>query len=380
MTRIAHVFTSSKFVPFVKPILAQLVLVGYEPHVITSPGPELDELIALGVRVHPVAMSRAIAPLSDAVSFLRLRQCLAKVEPDLLHCHTPKGGLLGLLAGASLGLGPRIYQMHGSPWLSAQGAKRALFWLTEATSFRLAHQTVAVSQSLRAAGEEAGFLVRGRALVLGGGSAYGVDVDRFSCTRRDDSDSGLRARLGLGPGVKVLGFAGRYIEEKGLLELRVVIDRVRRIFPDARLLLAGAIDGAVPRSLRELLATPGVMDVGFQSDMVAFYRALDLFLLPSHREGLSTVLLEAMASGVAVIGSETIGIVDVIHDGQTGLLAPSRDGAVWAKKAIELLSDEAQRTRLADAGAHFVRATFRTETIVSDLLSLYTRLGVPPPG
>lgn len=379
MTRVAHVFTSSKFVPFVQPVLARLVRVGYEMHVITSPGVELGGLMELGVHVHTVPMSRAIDPLSDLVSLRRLRHCLSTINPALLHCHTPKGGLLGILAGTSLGLGPRIYQMHGSPWISASGWKRGLFWMTEATSSRFAHQTIVVSPSLRAAGEDARFLARGRTVVLGGGGAYGVDTERFPFVGRDDSESGLRARLGLGPAVKVLGFAGRYIEEKGLYELRATIEGVRVRFPDAHLLLAGAVDGAVPLSLRKLLAMPGVIDLGFQSDMPAFYRALDIFLLPSHREGLSTVLLEAMATGVAAMGSEAIGIVDIIEHGRTGFLVPLGAHGEWADGAIALLLDGRLRASLAAAGAQFVRETFRMDVIVSDLLSLYTGLGVPPP-
>lgn len=379
MTRIAHVFTSSKFVPFVRPILVRLASLGYEPHVITSPGVELEGLAELGVRVHSVSMSRKIAPFSDAISLLKLRRCLTRIDPAVLHCHTPKGGLLGVLAGASLSRAPRIYQMHGSPWISARGLKRALFWLTEATSSRLAHETIAVSPSLSAVGEKAGFLARGKTTVLGGGSAYGVDVERFPVSGRDDSSFGIRARLGLGSEVKVLGFAGRYIQEKGLQELREVIESVRVHFPSARLLLAGSTDGEVPRSLGELLAAPGVVDLGFQSDMTAFYRALDVFLLPSHREGLSTVLLEAMATGVAVIGSETIGIIDVIEHGRTGLLAPPLAGTEWARRALELLSDDPLRKRLAEAGARHVRKSFPTEAILTDLVALYTKLGVPPP-
>lgn len=375
MIRIAHVFTSSKFVPFVRPLLLRLAEAGYESHVISGPGPELDELGRAGIFVHPLAMSRTIDPWSDLISLIRLRARLAAIRPALLHCHTPKGGLLGVVAGASLGLGPRIYQMHGSPWISSRGLKKALFWLTEAISSRLAQETIVVSGSLRAAGERARFLRRNRAILLGAGSAYGVDVERFRRSPPDDSAQGLRAKLGIGPQVKVLGFAGRYIEEKGLAELRVVIQAARARFPDARLLLAGAVDGAPPRSLSELLRCEGVTDLGFQADMPAFYQALDLFLLPSHREGLSTVLLEAMASGVAAMGSSTIGIVDVIDHGRTGYLVPPQSAALWAEGALELLSDDGLRSRLAEAGSQFVRETFRTEDVVAALLALYSRLG-----
>ncbi|OQX69202.1 MAG: hypothetical protein B6A08_05815 [Sorangiineae bacterium NIC37A_2] len=379
MTRILHVFTSSKFVPFVRPILSRLLAYGYEPHVITSAGPELASLEALGVHVHTVEMSRKITPLADLRSLFQLRRVMRRIDPELVHLHTPKGGLLGALAATSLGLGPRIYQMHGTPWLSAEGFLKGLYWCTEATSSRLAHQTLAVSPSLLQAGVRAGFLRRESSGVLGGGSAYGVDTERFPHVGRDDSPEGLRARLGLGAEVCVLGFAGRYIEEKGLAELGVVLRGVRRQFPSAVLLLAGAPDGPVPEVLEELRASPGVIDLGYQSDMLAFYRALDVFLLPSHREGLSTVLLEAMSVGVPAVGARTVGIVDVIDHGRTGYLAPKGDGAELSRLALEMLSSPELCRQFAEAGAEKVRRSFRTETIVSDLLSLYTKLGAPPP-
>lgn len=379
MTRILHVFTSSKFIPFVRPILSRLLACGYEPHVITSSGPELTSLEELGIQVHTVEMSREIAPLADVHSLIRLRRVMRQIEPDLVHLHTPKGGLLGVLAATSIGLGPRIYQMHGTPWLSAGGLRKVLFWCTEAISSYLAHQTIAVSPSLLQAGVQARFLRAESARVLGGGSAYGVDTERFPKLGRDTSSQGLRARLGLGPDAVVLGFAGRYIEEKGLAELVVVLREVRRRFPSALLLLAGGPDGGVPRALEELRSAPGAIDLGYQRDMLSFYRALDLFVLPSHREGLSTVLLEAMAVGVPVLGAKTVGIVDVIEHGRTGYLAPPRDGAELARWALAMLSNPELSRAFADAGAEKVRRSFRTDTIVSDLLSLYTSLGAPPP-
>ncbi len=379
MTRILHVFTSSKFVPFVRPILSRLLAFGYEPHAISSAGPELSSLEELGVRTHTVEMSREISPLSDLRSLFQLRRVMRQIDPALIHLHTPKGGLLGALAATSLGLRPRIYQMHGSPWLSADGLLKALYWCTEATSSGLAHRTLAVSPSLLQSGVRARFLRAETAGVLGGGSAYGVDTERFPKLGRDISTQGMRARLGLGPDAVVLGFAGRYIEEKGLVELGVVLREVRRRFPAAVLLLAGTQDGRVPEALGALRSSPGVIDLGYQRDMLAFYRALDLFLLPSHREGLSTVLLEAMAVGVPVLGAMAVGIVDVIDHGRTGYLAPPRDGTAFARLALEMLLNPELCRAFADAGAEKVRLSFRTETIVSDLLSLYTSLGAPPP-
>jgi glycosyltransferase involved in cell wall biosynthesis len=378
MTRVVHVFTSAKFVPFVLPLLKGLKARGYEVCAVSGDGQELLEVEALGIAVHRLPMTRRVTPLADLKSVVRLMRLLATISPDLVHAHNPKAGLLAMLAASVLRLSPRIYHAHGSPLLTAEGLKRALFWLTESMSHSLATAPLAVSASLRTALGAAGVRGATRASVLGRGSAAGVDTNLFQRSPGKIRGVAFRERHGLDPRTLVLGFAGRYIEEKGLRELCAAWPQILDRFPQAWLFLAGAPDGVEPASMTELRHLPHVVDLGFLSDMAPFYEAIDVLALPSYREGLSTVTLESLAFEVPVIATETVGTVDAVQPGLTGLLIPRRDAAALARAVCDLFERSAFRNELGHRGRTLVTRFYEREEMLKALVAFYSELGFPP--
>jgi hypothetical protein len=344
MGHICHIFTSAKFVPFVSPLLFGLVARGYRVSAISADGAELIELEQQGVDVYRVPMTRSITPFADLGSLRQLSSVLSPMRPDVVHAHNPKAGLLGTMAAKWVGVRNRIYHVHGSPFLTSKGVFRALYWTTESLSHGLASSPIAVSESLRQALYGARIWGSERSIVLGRGSAAGVDTSRFVPM----VDPVTRSRLRLGCAVP----------------------------EDATVL--GAPDGEVPRSVEELKSLPRTVFLGRVRNMVEFYGVIDVLALPSYREGLSTVALEAMACEVQVVASRVVGTIDVVEDGVTGLLVPPRDARALRAALESLLEDTPRRGAMGAAGRALVGRFFAREAMLTALVAFYAELGFPP--
>jgi len=137
-------------------------------------------------------------------------------------------------------------------------------------------------------------------------------------------------------------------------------------FPDLWLLLVGCFEDEdpLPVDIRTHLKThPRVIFTGPAQDTAPYYALADVFVLPSHREGLPTVVLEAQAAGKPVVAASATGIVDLVTDGETGLLFPVDEVLALVEALAKLISDKALASKLARAGQEQVKRKFRQEQI-----------------
>lgn len=377
MPRVVHVLTVPESLVFLRGQVDFMRARGWETSVVTSPGPALDAFGARhGVPVHGVDMPRRMSPLEDAKSLARLTALLRRLRPDLVHAHTPKGGLLGTLAAAMAGVRARIYHMRGLPLMTATGAQRRILAATERTSCGLATRVLAVSASLRAAAVEARLCPAGKIRVLGSGSGNGVDGEgRFDPARvPSDARAALRGELGIAPDAPVIGFLGRLVRDKGIVELAEAWGRLRATRPDAHLVLGGVFEerDAVPSATRAALeGDPRVHVVGFVDDTPRFYAGVDVITLPTYREGFPNVPLEAASMRVPIVATRVTGCVDAIVDGVTGTLVPPRDAEALAAALAGYLDDPALGERHGRAGRARVLREFRSERLWAALAEVY---------
>jgi glycosyltransferase involved in cell wall biosynthesis len=293
-----------------------------------------------------------------------------RLKVRIWHAHEYKSNIIGLIVGRLLGL-KLVSTIHG--WVELT-PKLNFFYRLDLIALRRYDRVVVVSQDLHEFCLSKG-IRRDRLRLVQNGIETQLYTRRrlpiearqhFKLARRADRASN---RL-------VIGVLGRLSEEKGLEFLISAFAQVCRVEPDIELWIAG--DGNERTALEAQVASSGVGDrvvfLGHVSDAIELFECLDLFCLPSLREGLPNTLLEAMAMEVPVIATKVGGIPAVLHDGIDSRLVVPRSADALATVLGELVSDPIQRDRLARAGRQLVEREFDFQVRMQKLIAVYDEL------
>ncbi|MGA2049366.1 MAG: glycosyltransferase family 4 protein [Terracidiphilus sp.] len=352
---------------------------GFRVTLISSPGELLDRTAAReGVEAIGIPIRRDIAPFADLVSLLRLWWLLMRLKPDVCEFSTPKAGLLGSLASLLAGVPARVYMLRGLKLETALGIKRSLLLMAERTASACVQSVLCNSQSMRNQALALGVAPAAKMRVLGDGSSNGVDTYRFS-----PGPSDIRARFNLPQEALVVGFVGRLTRDKGIPELIEAFDTILKQQPDAHLLLVGWFDvseDALAEEWRTRITYHSrIHCTGFVADTVPYYRAMDVMVLPTWREGFPNAVLEAAATGIPVITTECTGSRDSVVPEVTGLLIPPGYPEAISEAVLKLLGDPERRRCMGEAARNWVSLHFSDERVLQLAISFYKSLLKPKP-
>lgn len=375
---VAHVTTVAGSLCFLVGQSAFMRARGISLEAIASPEPYLDQFSRNEqVPVHPVTMHRRITPTEDLRALWQLWRTLRRIRPEVVHSHTPKGGLLGMIAGTLARTPARIYHARGVPHITATGVRRRLLLAAEWTSCRLAHRVIAVSHSVRNILVEEHLCPPDKVKVLVSGSGQGVDASGRYKPLPPETRAATRTRLGIPPDALVVGFVGRLVVDKGIRELAEAW-RTLRADPRVHLLIVGSREGeadAISHALMSALESDArVHFTGDDLETPPLYSAMDVVALPTYREGFSNVALETAAMALPIVASRVPGCVDAVEDGHTGTLVEARDPAALAQALLRYLSDPELRTRHGAAARHRVLTEFQPEQIWAAIAAEYVAL------
>lgn len=374
MKRLVHVLTVAESLRFLRGQPRYMRERGYETHVVCSDGPLLHRFAAQeGAFAHPIQMPRSVTPAADARSLARLVKLLVAVRADVVHAQTPKGGLLGTIAGRAVGTPRVVYHMRGLPYQGARGALRSLLWTTERVACSLAHVVVCQSRSLRRAALADGLVCEDRSTVLGPGG-NGVDARRFDPSDWSGAGAALRRDLGIPPESMVVGFVGRLVRDKGIVELTDAWRGLRERFPSTHLVLVGPFESRdpVPEPVRrELETAPRTHIVGEVDDVAPYYALMNVLALPTYREGFPNAPIEAAAMRLPVVATLVDGSVDAVVDGRTGALVPPRSADALERALARYLESPAIRAAHGDAGRAWVLSELQPERIWREMGRVY---------
>lgn len=354
--------------------LRALKAAGFRVVLISSPGELLDRIAAEeNVEALPLFIRREIAPLSDVLSLIRLYRVLRRLKPAVTEFSTPKAGLLGNLAAKLCGVPARVYMLRGLRLETLSGLRRRIMVAAERIASACALQVVCNSPSLRSRALALGLAPAHKLRLIGNGSSNGVDVDRFA-----PGPDALRQTLGISRRAPVIGFVGRLTRDKGVPELIDAFDEVLAAVPAARLLLVGWFDrshDALSEQLRKrILAHPRITCTGYVEDTAAWYRAMDVMVLPTWREGFPNVVLEAAATGIPVITTMSTGSRDAVLPEVTGLLVPPGYPRAIAESLLRLLRHPQERLRMGRAARAWMIERFVNEQVLDLTVSFYRNL------
>ncbi len=250
-----------------------------------------------------------------------------------------------------------------------------MLW-TERIAGCCAHSVVCNSRSLLARALALGIAPASKLVVLGEGSSNGVDLKRFA-----PGPSCIREQIRIPRDAPVIGFVGRLTADKGLPELLEAFAEILGHEPRAYLLLVGwfdAAEDALEVGMRARIeGHPRIVCTGFVADTVPYYRAMDLMVLPSWREGFPNAVLEAAASGVPVIATHCTGSQDAVVPEVTGLLVPPGDPEAICEAVLGLLSDTDRCRRMSVAARKWVAENYEDRRVLGMAVDFYLNLLSP---
>jgi|Deesub1362A_J573_1020465.scaffolds.fasta_scaffold00550_6 glycosyltransferase involved in cell wall biosynthesis len=359
------------------PLIDRLLEEGYEVHIACSPGRHLQELAEQGYVVHPVPITRRIAPFSNVRSFWRLYLLIRRERFDIVHVHTPVAAVLGRIAARLAHVPIIIYTAHGFYFheLMPSWKRRLVIWIERVLGRCCTDMLFTQSKEDWATALEEKIVDNGKAVWIGNG----VNVEAFKVT----PDPRVRVELRLKASDKVIGFIGRLVQEKGIEELFLAMTKVVREIPQAKLLIVGDTlesdrDQRLKKRLRELIQANklegAVKFAGFREDIPKLLAIMDLFVLPSHREGMPRTLLEAMAAGKPVVATNIRGCREEVIHGVTGLLVPVRDPCALAEAIVKILSNPELAYAMGEAGQHRAQQEFDEAVVLERQIKAYRKL------
>jgi glycosyltransferase involved in cell wall biosynthesis len=255
----------------------------------------------------------------------------------------------------------RLYHVRGLRAEGLNGVVAKISLLSEKFAAAAATHVLCDSKSLLKKMHDLGLVKANKGTVLGAGSCCGVDIERFRPPTNDERTSS-RASLGLSEDDIVIGFVGRLAVDKGIKELAEAAGQAYELNQNVKLVLVGAVEfedaGALRETLEELRDAPWATLTGPVTDTRSTYWAFDFFCSPSYREGFPIAILEAQASGLAVITTKATGCLDSIEPDITGLLVNAQDSSSLQSEIQELEDNQSKRKAMGAAARERAKSEF----------------------
>ena len=329
-----------------------------------------------GVRTHCIPMARPIALVRDIVCLFKFIFFFLKERPYVVHGNTPKASMLSMVAAWVTRVPVRIYMCHGLRYQGTQGKMRNLLMWMEKLTCACATEVICVSNGVRDTFAEDGICDFNKSVVIGAGSATGLDVEHFNPEVVEHNV--LRTELGLSQDDFIFIFVGRIVTDKGINELVSAFNRLSGEYPHAHLVLIGNEEleqNPITADSRSVIhSNKHIHPIGRRTDVRPYLKDADAFVFPSYREGFGMVLIEANAMGSPAISSDIIGCNEIIIEGENGALIPSKDANALYIKMKEWLENPESVKKMSAVCRKSIVQRFNRAEVWKLYLDEYLRL------
>jgi glycosyltransferase involved in cell wall biosynthesis len=353
---------------------------GLEVLMISADGPELPDVLANeGCPHRIVPLTRQITPLKDLACLWQMIKIFRQERPDIVHTHTPKAGLIGMLAAKLAGVRIRIHTVAGMPLMVEKGAKYHLLKFIERLTYWAATQVWPNSHSMK------GFIVQQKLAptkklrIIGKGSSNGISLNRFSPAAIDPAVlEQTRQKIDWQPHKRYMLCVGRLVKDKGIAELVEAFVQLHQEAPDWQLVLVGQyepeLDPLPEATLQQIQGHPAIKAVGWSTEVPAFMQLAHLFVFPSHREGFPNVLLQAGAMQLPIICSSIPGNVDIVRDGETGRWFAVDNASALLAQMRQALQQPEQMRQMATTLYQEVQQYYQQQNVWAAIRAEYVSL------
>lgn len=332
----------------------------YEVTAISSDKEDLERVgQELGIRTKAIEMTRKITPIQDLKSLWQMYCYLKQEKPEIVHTHTPKAGLIGMIAAKLAGIKVRLHTVAGLPLMETSGVKRRVLNLVEKLTYACATKVYPNSYGLKDFILKEKFCPPHKLKVISKGSTNGIDTAYFNpALFLPHQKKEIRQQWQLEEDDFVWIFVGRLVKDKGINELVAAFRQLTEEFNDSenknstvdnirnkapKLLLVGPLepelDPLLPETLREMEHNKNILTVGYQSDVRPYLAAADALVFPSYREGFPNVVMQAGAMELPSIVTDINGCNEIIKNNENGMIISVKNKNQIYNALFKLMAD-----------------------------------------
>lgn len=332
-----------------------------------------------GVEVFEVGLTRKITPLKDLIAVYKLYKFLKKETPFIVHTHTPKAGLVGMLASYLAKVPNRLHTVAGLPLLETTGIKRKILNFVEKLIYSTATKIYPNSFGLQQIIVDHRFTSKSKLKVIAKGSSNGINTSYFSPTLfSEEEKEKLKQKLKIKDDDFVFIFVGRIVGDKGINELVLAFDKLVKENKKAKLLLVGSqereLDPISQKTLSIMNSNKNIISVGFQKDVRPYFVISDTLVFPSYREGFPNVVMQAGAMGLPSIVSDINGCNEIISNDVNGKIIPVKEVAPLYSEMCFFINNPEYVLKLKKQSRNKITQSYQREVVWEALLHEYKKL------
>jgi len=328
-------------------------------------------------KFYSIPFTRTINPLADIKALWSIIKVIRNIKPQIIHSHTPKAGLISMLAGRICGTKIRLHTVAGLPQDTARGLTKTLLNITEFVTYGCAHKIYFNSLRQMESQKKAFPIFRNKMQIILNGTSNGIDTNRF---RPIEQNISLLKEYRLDQDVFTWMFIGRVHEDKGIIELiEAFLNFEEKHKGKSQLVIVGGIDSArnsINQTWVERIqeSTPSIRFVGYQSNVPEWLSLAHALIFPSYREGFPNVPLQAACMGIPIIATDINGCNEIIIDGLNGYLVPTRDSDSIHVKMLQIFKSPELRISMGKQSLASVPKKYNRKDFHLALLKEYQDL------
>ncbi len=331
------------------------------------------------IKTKHIELTRKMTPLQDLKTLWQLYKFLKKEKPEIVHTHTPKAGIIGMLASKLAGVPNRLHTVAGLPLLETKGIKRKVLNFTEKLTYTSATKVFPNSYGLEKIILDLNFLSTKKCKVIANGSSNGIDTNYFNPELYNENDKNeLREILNINPTDFVFIFVGRLVSDKGINELVDAFTQLNKQKKTNKLLLVGALETELDplnkETLEELKTNKNIISVGYQQDVRSYFAIANTLAFPSYREGLPNVVLQAGAMNLPCIVTDINGCNEIIEHYKNGLIIPVKDENALLEAMKHIINNETLRNTMSQNARMNIKNKYQRQVVWDALLEEYNKL------
>ena len=326
-----------------------------------------------------IDMTRKITPIKDIISLIRMIIFFIKLKPNIVHSHTPKAGIIGMIAARLTGVPNRLHTVAGLPLMETTGIKRNILNLVEKLTYACATKVYPNSKGLYDFILENNFTLPHKLSIIGQGSSNGIDTSFFN---KDNFEpeiiNNFKLKFGITTTDFVFIFVGRLVADKGINELIQAFDILSKTNNTCKLLLVGPLetelDPLKAQTLAIIESNKNIIFVGYQTDVRLYFAISNVLVFPSYREGFPNVVMQAGAMGLPSIVSNINGCNEIISNNENGIIIPVKNSDAILTAMESIFLDSNLYNQMVIKSREIIAQRYEQKYIWEELLNEYKKL------